>query len=75
MNAFTLDYCASKIKIFYSYLQHYEARLQGIAWLYFNHIDLFYKLRYLFGTSEIIWPVVQNLGFCPQVLGFQDLTA
>jgi len=32
----------------------------------FHHIDLFYKLRYLFGAFKMIWPMAPNLGFCPR---------
>jgi len=31
-----------------------------------HHIDLFYKLLYLFGTFKMIWPVLPNLGFRPR---------
>jgi len=35
-----------------------------------HHIDLFYKLRYLFGAFKIIWPMTPNLGFYLQIWVF-----
>ena len=79
LNAFALDYCDLKIKEFYSYLQHYgtnqairrnrsnfQVLLECIHLkMLLHHIDLLYKLRCLFGTFKMIWPVAPNLAFCP----------
>jgi len=44
----------------------YNIVMKGIE-ISLNHVDLFYKLDYLFGTFKMVWPVAPNLEFCPQV--------
>jgi len=38
--------------------------------LLLHHVDIFYKLHYLFGTFKMIWLVAPNLGLCPQIWVF-----
>jgi len=37
-----------------------------------HYTDLFFKLRYLFGTFKMIWPVAPNQGFLSPDLGFHN---
>jgi len=80
LNDFTLDYCDLTNKVIYSLWDHnamgrncsnFQILLDcivtnGISRIVLHHVDLFYKMRYLYGTFKMIWSVAPNLEFCPR---------